>query len=108
MNNQLIIMIKINSLQYNANRDPQVYRRSVNEAFRIQALLAGDGPARCTLRDAKHQVIAEKAIARPGTFTHELAFATPGVRIITLSVESAGQKFSQDLRLDVMEHAWVG
>ena len=108
MNNPLIKMVKNNSLQYNANRDPQVYRRSVNEVFRIQAVLAGDGTARCALRDAKHQVISEKALALPGTFTHELAFATPGVRIITLSAEGAGQKFSQDLRLDVMEHAWVG
>ncbi len=108
MNNQLIKMIKINSLQYNPNRDPQVYRRSVNEAFRIQALLAGEGTARCTLRDADQQVIAEKAIALPGCFTHELAYTTPGVRIVTLLAEGAGQKFSQDLRLDVMEHAWVG
>lgn len=103
MNKPLIKMIKINGLQYNSNRDPQVYRRSVNEPFRIQALLAGDGTARCTLRDAAHQIIAEKAIALPGTFTHELAFATPGVRIVTLAAEGAGQKFSQDLRLDVME-----
>ncbi|MDP2164690.1 MAG: hypothetical protein Q8K21_10825 [Hydrogenophaga sp.] len=108
MDKQLIKMIKINNFQYNSNRDPQVYRRSVNEAFRIQALFAGDGTVCCTLRDAEHQVISEKAIAAPGTFTHELTFTTPGVRIITLSAEGAGQKFSQDLRLDVMEHAWLG
>lgn len=108
MSNTLIKMIKINNLQYNVNRDPQAYRRSVNEVFRIQALLSGAGTARCALRDAKNQVIAEKAISLPGSFTHELAFATAGARIITLSVEGAGQKFSQDLRLDVMEHAWVG
>jgi len=108
MSNPLIKMIKVNGLQYNANRDPQVYRRSVNEPFRIQALLAGTGTARCTLHDAKRQLIAEKAIAVPGSFAHELAFDTPGVRIVTLAVEGAGKKFSQDLRLDVMEHAWVG
>jgi len=108
MNNSLIKMIKINSLQYNSNRDPQVYRRCVNEAFRIQALLAGAGTARCTLRNAQNEVIAEKAVALPGTFSHELSFATPGTRIITLFAEGAGQKFAQDLRLDVMEHAWVG
>jgi hypothetical protein len=37
-----------------------------------------------------------------------LSFATPGVRLITLSVESNGQQSSRDLRLDVLEHAWVG
>lgn len=108
MNNPLIKMIKINNLQYHPNRDPQVYRRVVNETFRIQATLAGRGTARCALRDAKGQVIAEKAIALPGTFTHELSFTAPGIRLVTLSVEGNGQKFSQDLRLDVMEHAWVG
>ncbi len=108
MSNPLIKMIKVNSLQYNANRDPQVYRRSVNKPFRIQAMLAGDGTARCMLRDAEQRVIAEKAIALPGSFAHELTFNTPGVRIVTLSAEGAGQKFSQDLRLDVMQHEWVG
>lgn len=108
MNNSLIKMIKINNLQYNPNRDPQAYRRAVNEAFRIQAALAGSGTAHCTLRDSKDQVIAEKAIALPGTFTHELSFTTPGIRLVTLSVESGGERFSHDLRLDVMEHAWVG
>lgn len=108
MSNSLIIIIKINNLQYNPNRDPQAYRRTVNEAFRIQAALAGRGTARCTLRDAKDQVIAEKAIALPGTFTHELSFTTPGIRLVTLAVENNGQKSSQDLRLDVMEHAWIG
>lgn len=108
MNNPLIKMIKINNLQYNSNRDPQVYRRCVNEPFRIQAILGGSGTARCTLRDANNQVIAEKAIALPGTFTHELSFTRPGIRLVTLSVEGNGKKISQDLRLDVLEHAWVG
>ena len=52
--------------------------------------------------------MAEKSVARPGTFTHEIAFDTPGTRIVTLTVEGNGQKFSQDLRLDVLEHAWIG
>lgn len=108
MNNPLIKMIKINSVQYNPNRDPQVYRRTVNEIFCIQAVLGGSGTARCALRDAKNKVIAEKAVALPGIFTHELSFSTPGIRLVTLSIEGNGQKSSRDLRLDVMEHEWVG
>ena len=108
MPNILIKMIKINNLQYNSNRDPQVYRRTVNEPFRIQAVLGGSGTARCALRDVQNRVIVEKAVALPGTFVHELSFATPGIRLVTLSVANDGEQCSQDLRLDVMEHAWMG
>ncbi len=108
MINQLIKMTKINNLQYNSNRDPQVYRRTVNKPFRIQAVLGGSGTARCALRDAQNRIIVEKAVALPGTFTHELSFTTPGIRLVTLSVENNGKQFSEDLRLDVMEHAWIG
>jgi hypothetical protein len=41
-------------------------------------------------------------------FTHEIAFPSAGVRIVTLAIEGNGEKFAQDLRLDVLEHAWVG
>ena len=105
---KLVKYIKINNLQYNANRDPEVYRRSINENFRIQALLDGSGQANCTITDAAGKVLAEKNIALPGTFTHEIAFPTAGIRVVTLSVEGNGEMFSQDLRLDVMEHAWIG
>ena len=46
---KLVRQLKLNNLQYNALRDPAVYRRCANEPFRIQALLAGAGQARCTL-----------------------------------------------------------
>lgn len=36
----LVKLVKLNGLQYNANRDPQAYRRTVNESFLIQALRA--------------------------------------------------------------------
>jgi hypothetical protein len=108
MASKLVKLIKINGLQYNPNRDPQVYRRCVGEPFRLQALLDGEGEARCTLRDANGQILDEKTIARPGTYTHELSFPAPGVYIVTLTVESNGRRIAQDLRLDVLEHAWVG
>lgn len=105
---KLVKLIKLNNLQYNANRDPNVFRRSVNESFRIQALVDGAGQAKCKITDVAGKVLAEKNIAIPGTFTHEVAFATAGTRIVTLTVEGSGESFSQDLRLDVMEHAWIG
>lgn len=112
MNKPLIKMIKINNVQFNSNRDPQVHRRTVREKFRIQVLLSASdgngGEVRCILRDEENKVLAEQIVTAPGTFTHELSFATPGVRLITLSVESNGQQSSRDLRLDVLEHAWVG
>lgn len=112
MNKPLIKMIKINNMQFNPNRDPQVHRRTVRESFRIQVVLGATdrsgGEARCTLRDENNTVLVEKTVTVPGTFTHELSFATPGVRLITLSVASSGQQSSRDIRLDVMEHAWVG
>lgn len=104
----LVKLIKLNNLQYNPNRDPQVYRRCVNEPFRIQALLDGGGEARCALCDERGQTLRESVVTLPGTFTHELAFPTPGVRLVTLTIEASGQRFSQDLRLDVLEHAWIG
>lgn len=105
---KLVKLVKLNNLQYNANRDPQAYRRCVNEPFRIQALLEGSGTARCTVSDESGKTLAEKSVALPGTFTHELSFPSPGTRVVTLTVEDGREKFSQDLRLDVMEHAWVG
>jgi len=104
----LVKLIRLNNLQYNPNRDPAAYRRPVNVCFRIQAVLDGTGDARCGLYDAQGTPMAEKSVARPGTFTHEIAFDTPGTRIVTFTVEGNGQKFSQDLRLDVLEHAWIG
>lgn len=105
---QLLKFIKINGLQHNSLRDPQVYRRSVNKPFVIQAVLEGSGQARCTFSDDRGTTLAEKTVALPGTFTHEIAFATPGSRVVTLACDGAGQNFSRDLRLDVLNHDWVG
>lgn len=105
---KLVKMVKLNNLQHHANRDPQAYRRCVNEAFRIQAMLEGQGEAQCVLHDAAGRVLAEERVPLPGAFSHELAFSTAGVRVVSLSIQGNGQSFAQDLRLDVLEHAWEG
>ena len=60
MQKPLVRMVKVNGLQYNANRDPQAYRRAVGEAFRIEALLEGAGEAQCTVSDEHGGVMAEE------------------------------------------------
>jgi hypothetical protein len=105
---KLVKLVRLNGLQYNPNRDPQVYRRVAGERFRIQALLEGPGIAQCTLRDADGRSIATAAVPTPGTFTHELSYPDAGVRIVTLAVERGPERFTQDLRLDALEHAWIG
>lgn len=105
---KLVKLVKVNNLEYNVNRDPAVYRRCANENFRIQALVDGSGQVKCKLTDTAGKVINEQSVNAPGTYTHEVSFPTPGVRVVTLSVEGSGEKFALDIRLDVMEHAWHG
>lgn len=105
---KLVKLVKLNNLQLNANRDPEVYRRCANDSFRIQALLDGSGQAQCKLTDESGKVLIEKTVALPGTFTHEVSFPTPGIRIVTLEINGNRETYKQDLRLDVMDHAWIG
>ena len=105
---KLVKLVRLNGLQFNANRDPQVYRRVVGAAFRIQALLDEGAPARCTLSDARGRVIASSEVPGGGTFSHDVSFDAPGVHVITLAAVRGGDAFTQDLRLDVLAHEWVG
>lgn len=104
---KLVKLVKLNNLQYNANRDPQVYRRTPNEAFRVQALLDGSGTAKARL-EVEGKTVCEKSISLPGTFDCEVSFPSSGIRLGTLSVEGNGENYNQPLRLDVMDHAWIG
>ena len=106
--NKLVKLIKLNNLEYNTNRDPAVYRRCANENFRVQATLNGTGTAQVSLTDANGKLLNQQSVAAPGTYTHELSFNTPGIRIVTLSISGAGQTVNKDLRLDVMDHVWHG
>ncbi|MEJ2688171.1 MAG: hypothetical protein P8124_13490 [Gammaproteobacteria bacterium] len=104
---KLVKLIKVNNLQYNTNRDPNFYRRTPNEEFRVQALLGGDGTAQARF-EVEGKVLCEQSVSLPGTFECRFQFDTPGVRVGTLQVESGSEKFQQEIRIDVMEHAWVG
>lgn len=108
MSDHIVKMIRINSLQYNAGRDPQVYRRVAGQPFRIQVIVAGAGSAHITLADEKGASLVQGDVPASGTFSHELTFAKPGVRIVTITAQQADRSESRDVRLDVMAHAWVG
>ncbi len=104
---KLVKMIKLNNLQYNPNRDPEVYRRPVNKEFRLQVLLNGSGSASVRL-DAEGQTLSEATVNLPGAFECKFSFDSPGTRVGTLTIEGGGDSYRQDVRLDVTEHEWIG
>jgi hypothetical protein len=105
---KLVKSVKLNNLEYNPNRDPQVYRNVPNEKFRLQAWLDGSGSATVTLREANGPQIATGTVSLPGIWTHEISYPSAGIRVVTLDISAGAEKFSRDLRLDVMEEAWHG
>jgi hypothetical protein len=104
---KLVKLIKLNNLQYNPNRDPEIYRRPVNQEFRLQALLNGSGSAKARF-EAEGKVLGEATVKLPGTFECRFSYDTPGSRVGRLMIEGNDQTFEQDIRLDVTEHAWIG
>ncbi len=106
---KLVKLVRLNNLAYNPNRDPQIYRRVPRKPFRIQALLDGEGRARAqVIIDGESKARCDQQITLPDTFTCEVAFDSPGSRIAALIIENGGQSFRQELRLDVMDHEWIG
>jgi hypothetical protein len=105
---KLVKLVKLNNLQFNANRDPQVYRRLPGETFRIQAFLAGPGSAHCALRDASGAAIAARDVMPSEPFDVDVTYKEPGQHVVTLEVTRGADRFTQDLRLDVLDHAWIG
>jgi len=105
MQKPLVRMVKVNGLQYNANRDPQAYRREAGAPFRLEALLEGAGDAQCTVSDERGGVLAEARVRRPGRFSCLLRFEQPGSRLVTLRVEAGEGDFAQTLRLDSLAPA---
>ncbi len=108
MPDDIIKLIKINNLQYNALRDPQVYRRVAGEPLRIQVGVGGTGPVRIALANDKGTNLVQGNVQAPGTFSHALAYDRPGVHIVTVTAQQGDRRETRDLRLDVMARAWVG
>ncbi len=104
---KLVKLIKLNNLQYNANRDPAFYRRPVNEEFRLQAMLGGSGEAkaRFTVGD---EVLCESTIPLPGHFDCKFSYDTAGTRIGVLTIDGGASQFRETVRIDVLEHAPIG
>ena len=107
MSTNLIKMIKLNNLQYNANRDPQVYRRVAGHPLRIQAMLEGKGSAKISVA-CEGKTLKEASLELPGIFSYEITFKDAGIRIATLTVSADGQSESHNLLLDTEAHAKVG
>ncbi|MCG5493254.1 MULTISPECIES: hypothetical protein [Ectothiorhodospira] len=103
----LVKLVKLNNLQYNANRDPEFYRRPVGKEFRLQAVLNGTGSAKARFV-AEGKTLCETQVPMPGTFDCRFKYDTAGTRVGTLSIEGNGETFTQDIRIDTTEHAWVG
>ena len=99
--------IKLNNLEYNMNRDPQVYRKVVNKAFDLQVKLAGSGTASVSL-NVGNETLANEEVSLPGTFNAHPAFDSAGSRVGTITVNQNGETFSSYVRFDVMDHAWIG
>lgn len=98
--------IRINNLQYNANRDPQFYRRLPNQPFRVEVDVAGKGTA--TVRLEVENEIKEQKLELPGKFDCQVSFSTPKSRIGVIIIERDGKRVTQNIRFDVMDHEWIG
>jgi hypothetical protein len=104
---KLVKLIKLNNLQYNPNRDPEVYRRPIDKEFRLQVVLNGSGSAKCRL-EVEGEVLCDNAVSLPGTFECKFSYNTAGTRIGTLIIEGNGETLRESMRFDVTEHAWIG
>jgi len=105
--NRLIRSVQINGVEFNSNRDPQFYRRSVNEPFSIQLFLTGTGRADATMEIAGEGEDA-KSVELPGRIAWEARFESAGTRVGRVTVTCGDQSEYRDLRFDVEAHAWVG
>jgi hypothetical protein len=104
---KLVKLIKLNNLQYNANRDPAFYRRPVNEEFRLQAMLNGSGEAKAMFT-VEGETLCESTIDLPGTFDCKFSYDTAGTRIGVLTIDGAAEQFRETVRIDVLKHAPIG
>jgi hypothetical protein len=104
---KLVKLLKLNNLQYNANRDPAFYRRPVNEEFRLQVLLNGSGEAKATFTIGA-ETVCDNTINLPGTFDCRFSFDTAGTRVGVIAIDSRAEQYREKIRIDVLEHAPIG
>ena len=101
-----IRMIRLNNLQYNPNRDPQVYRRLPNQPFRLEVDIVGEGTAKVSFEaDGQKE---QQTVNLLGRFECQMSFDTPASRVGVLIVDINGDLSERYIRLDVMDHAWGG
>ena len=103
----IIKLVSVNNVEYNANRDPQVYRRKAGDNFSIQARLQGSGTAKAHF-EVGGDIKCEKTVSLPGKFDCQVSFDEAGTRIGSLVVEANGSTETRDIRLDVEEYDWIG
>lgn len=103
----LVKLLKLNNLQYNANRDPAFYRRPVNEEFRLQVMLNGSGEAKARF-SVGGNALCEDTVTLPGTFDCRFRFDTAGTRVGVLAIDGATGAYHDTIRIDVLEHAPIG
>ena len=102
-----IKQINLNQLQYNPNRDPQVYRRTINKPFNLKVLLSGSGSANVSLI-IEGNTVATQSIQMPGTFDYSQSFETAGSRVAMISVDVGDNHWQSHVRLDVLAKDWIG
>ncbi|HQU16048.1 MAG: hypothetical protein B7Z66_01015 [Chromatiales bacterium 21-64-14] len=103
----LVKQIKLNNVQYHLNRDPEFYRRTPDQEFRVQAFLDGSGTVDVQF-EAEDRTLCETRIPLPGMFDCRFRFDTPGTRIGTLTITQGDETRRREIRLDVNEHHWIG
>jgi len=104
---KLVELVKLNGLEYNTNRDPQVYRRVPGKPFRFEVTLRGSGSAQARFQ-VEGRTAHESTVSLPGRVDFILSFDSPGIRVGELVVEGAGERFQRLIRLDVDERPWAG
>ena len=100
-----ITRIKLNNVQYNSNRDPQVFRRVINKPFRLEVVLAGSGSANVSLTVAG-KTLSEESVTLPGTFDCAVEFDTAASHLGTINIDVNGETFTDYVRFDVTETPW--
>lgn len=102
-----ISQISLNNLEYNTNRDPQVYRRSINKPFNLKVKMIGSGSANVSLKVAG-ETISKESVSLPGLFEANPSFDSVGTRVGTILVESGNNVFETFIRFDVLEKDYTG